>query len=175
MTSGSGPRHNVEIQLQNEHTAKCSVSFISDEVQIVVERPTDAAGKDHYHSAHSQCLQRMVAVPPNDFDCELSGKVSAPCTKFILRKAMLEKLPLLLDISERTCSKEQAAAPLELPCSVWGFVSLLLLLEGKMKLSEWFRGDSDTSLPTQTLLVRPDDRKPHELQFCLHEWPSTSI
>jgi hypothetical protein len=64
---------------------------------------------------------------------------------------MVEKLPLLLDISKSTSSKQLAAAQLELPCSVWGFVSLLLLLEGNVKLSHWFRADTDTSLPTQTL------------------------
>jgi hypothetical protein len=38
---------------------------------------------------------------------------------------------------------------------VLGFVSLLLMLEGKMQPTEWFQGDSDISLPTQTLLVCP--------------------
>jgi hypothetical protein len=95
----------------------------------------------------------MIAVPPTTFDCDTSGKMSAPRTEVILQRAMLGTLPLLVNLSKSTSSKEQATAQLELPCSVWGFVSLLLLLEGNVKLSHWFQGDCDTTLPIQTLLV----------------------
>jgi hypothetical protein len=114
---------------------KCFVSFKNDKVYMVVEEPDDA-DKERNDSAHGQCLLRMVAYPPTLFDFETSGKVATPRIEIILQRAMLEKLPLLLDITESTSSKRIADAPLELPCSVWGFVSLLLLLEGNVKLSE---------------------------------------
>ena len=65
----------------------------------------------------------------------------------------MEELPLLQDISQNTSPSTDAHADLELPCSVWGIVSLLLLLEGSVKLAHWFGGDCDHSLPAQTLLV----------------------
>ena len=46
---------------------------------------------------------------------------------------------------------------MQLPCSVGGLMSALLLLEGKVSLQQWFETDwpaKDTSLPTQTLVVR---------------------
>jgi hypothetical protein len=154
MTSDAQPRQGSSDGLQGKQKAQCGISSTTDQVHVVVEQPAHAADQERYSSAHTQCVQRMAAVPPATFDCEISGKMSAPRTEVILQRAIFEKLPLLLDISASTCSKEQAAAaPLELPCSVWGFVSLLLLLEGNVKLSHWFRGDCDTSLPAQTLLV----------------------
>jgi hypothetical protein len=153
MTYDTHPRHDSVANQDLNRKENCDISFTTDKVRVVVQQPADAADQERFNSAHRQCVQRMVAVPPANFDCEISGKVSAPRTEVILQRAMLEKLPLLLDISKSTSSKQQAAAQLELPCSVWGFVSLLLLLEGNVKLSHWFRADTDTSLPTQTLLV----------------------
>jgi hypothetical protein len=153
MTSDSLPRSRPDVHQQDIQKAKCDVTFTLDEAYVVVERPTNDADKERYTSVHRQYLLRIPASPPKTFNCEISGKMLCPSTKVILQKAMLEKLPLLLDISQSPSSKQQAAAQLELPCSVWGFVSLLLLLEGNVKLAHWFQGNSDTSLPTQTLLV----------------------
>lgn len=123
-------------------------------MRVVVEQPADAAGKAGYNSAHRQCLLHMVAFPPSTFDCETSGKFSSPRTEVTLQRAVLEKLPILLDIANSTTADEGGTSTeLELPCSVWGFVSLLLLLEGSMKPGHWFGGDSEPSLPAQTLLV----------------------
>jgi hypothetical protein len=165
MTSSSLPQHNSDVHQHKAHKAQCCVSFTSDEVHVAVEKPADhdAADKERCNSAHRQCLQLMAASPPNTFDCEISGKVSAPRTRFILQRAMLEKLPLLLDIAKSTSNEQRADAHLELPCSVLGFASLLFLLEGKMKPNEWFRADSETCLPIQTLLVCPDCCERNEL------------
>jgi hypothetical protein len=154
MTSGAQSRHGMNDNQLDTQKAKCDITFTTNKIHVVVEQPARAADQERYNSAQMQCLQRMVASPPTTFDCEVSGSISAPRTEVILQKAMWEKLPLLLDISKSTCRTQQEAGQLELPCSVWGFVSLLLLLQGNMKLSHWFRGDKDTSLPTQTLLVR---------------------
>jgi hypothetical protein len=153
MTVGSLPRPNSDAHQQNEQKAKCQVSFTNDEIHVVVEKPADAAERQRHELAQRQCVQRILATAPSTFDCELSGKGSAPRTKLILQRAMFEKLPLLLDISKSTSNEQQESAQLELPCSVLGFVSLMFLLEGQLKPSALVQGDSDTSLPTQTLLV----------------------
>jgi hypothetical protein len=152
MASDTQSLHTPSDRQLDKQKAKCSISFENDKVHLVVEQP-DRAAAQRYNSAQMQCLQHMVDSPPTTFDCEISGRVSAPRTEVILQRAMVEKLPLLLDITQSTSSARQAAIELELPCSLWGFVSLLLLLEGNMKLNHWFRGDRDTALPTQTLLV----------------------
>jgi hypothetical protein len=152
MTSEAQSLHSVGDHQLDEQRTKCDISFEIDEVHLVVEQPAQAADQERYNSAQVECLQRMVTSPPTTFECKISGRTSAPRTEVIFRRTMVEKLPLLLDISASTSSTRQEAGQLELPCSVWGFVSLLLVLEGNLKLSHWFQGDS-TSLPTQTLLV----------------------
>jgi hypothetical protein len=96
MASHSLERHGPDTHHQKggqeASTFKCIVSFTSDEVRVVVEQATDAADRERYNSGHRQCLLHMVAVPPTTFDCDTSGKMSAPCTEVILQRAMLEKL-----------------------------------------------------------------------------------
>jgi hypothetical protein len=147
--------HSSGVEKQQIQNDKCEATFTTDLLYVVVERPADATDEEQYSLARSHCLQLMAESPPKTFECETSGEVFGPSTKVIVQETMLEKLPLLLDISTSTSSKEQAAAPLELPCSVWGFVSLLLLLEGSAKPSHWFRADCDASLPAQILVVCP--------------------
>lgn len=110
---------------------KCQAFFAEDEVRVVAEQPADGVGKARYNSAHRQCLLHMVASPPNTFDCETSGKFSSPRTEVTLQWAVLEELPILLEVCESTAAEDGGTSTdLELPCSVWGLVSLLLLLEG---------------------------------------------
>jgi hypothetical protein len=120
-------------------------------VHVVVEEPVDAADRERYDFGPMRCIQRIPR--PITFDCEMLGGLSASRTKITLQRAMLEKLPVLLQVFNSTSGEQQTTAQIQLPCSVTGFVSLLLVLEGNVKLRPWFRGDSDTSLPTQTLLV----------------------
>jgi hypothetical protein len=152
MTSDSLPRNASCLHQQEKEKAKCDVTFTLNEVYVVVKRPASVADQ-WCTSAHRQYLLRMAAYPPTTFKCKVSGKMLCPCMEVILHRAMLEKLPLLLKAFQSTRSTRPTIDELELPCSVWGFVSLLLLLEGSVKMRQWFRGDSDTSLPNQTLLV----------------------
>lgn len=55
-----------------------------------------------------------------------------------------------------------------LPCSVWGLVSLLVLLEGAVGVEEWFDSGthkSDPALPAQTLEVL-NPCLPAAMHFC---------
>jgi hypothetical protein len=134
---------------------KCHATFKQDELSVVVEQTADAVDKERYNSAHQQCLLHMVSYPPTSFTCVTSGDMSAPRTEVKLQRSVLQQLPLLQDISKSTSDKEDGRnTELELPCSIWGFVSLLMLLEGSLQLEYWFGQDMDPSLPSQTLLVR---------------------
>lgn len=112
----------------------CSIQFSRSggDVRIVVEQTPEAdeMQKQAYNSAHRQCFLRMLERPPRSFRCITSGDVSSPRTDLVLQRSVVEKLPLLLDIVESTSagSKESTNAELDLPCFVWGLVSLLLLL-----------------------------------------------
>jgi hypothetical protein len=151
MTSDSVPQSSPAIHEQNDSTAECGVSLTADEVHTVFEQPVDAADEERHNFCPMQCLQRVAR--PTTIDCEMSGGSCASRTKFILQRAMWEKLPVLLDIYNSTSGEQLTTAQNQLPFSVKGFVSLLLVLEGHVKLRQWFRGDIDTYLPTQTLLV----------------------
>lgn len=155
MTSGSIPQQaaGVEENLTCTERFACQATFGNIEMRVAVEQPAHAVEARRYSSAQRQCLLQMVASPPHSSECETSGKVSAPRTELTLQQDVMEELPLLQDISQNTSPSTDAHADLELPCSVWGIVSLLLLLEGSVKLAHWFGGDCDPSLPAQTLLV----------------------
>lgn len=111
---------------------------------------------------------RMVAYPPRDFDVKISGSITSPVTEVSLLRtgALLEQLPLLSEIDSSTGSNLRRQSDEEssrnqtaefcLPCSVWGMVSLLLLLEGSASMIRpWFADPSaDPSLINQTLQER---------------------
>lgn len=44
--------------------------------------------------------------------------------------------------------------PLNFPFSIWGFVTLLLLMEGEVDLRTWFRCGDDPGLPLMTYQMR---------------------
>ena len=107
-----------------------------------------------------------MSDPPQNFDVELAGRASMPSTEVVIKRCLLEKIPLLRDISSNTSDVKgvseaehpMGGAEIELPCSVWGLVSLLLLLlEGCVVVKDWFEANwqtNDPSLPAQTLEVR---------------------
>ena len=107
-----------------------------------------------------------MSKPPQHFDFELAGRASMPSTEVVIKRCLLEKIPLLRDISSNTSDVKgvseaehpMGGAEIELPCSVWGLVSLLLLLlEGCVVVKDWFEANwqtNDPSLPAQTLEVR---------------------
>jgi putative effector of murein hydrolase LrgA (UPF0299 family) len=162
MTAATAPERSAGCRHQKRkrttYFQSCEVSFAEDEVSVAVEQPADDV-TDLCIAAHRQCLLRMGTVPPRTFTCVTEGNMSAPRAEIILQRSVLETVPLLLEMSNST-SNRQITSQLELPCSVWGFVSLLLLLERNVKLKRWFGSSGDTFLPSQTLLVCPSDRNP---------------
>jgi hypothetical protein len=168
MTSCSPSKCSSDVHQHNERKDGCGVSMTIDEIHVEAEQPADAADEGRYNFAQMQFLHPMAAIRPTTFDCKLSGWMSAPRTKFILQRAMFEKLPLLMDISNSTSTEQQATAHLQLPCSMKGFMSLLLVLEGHMKLRQLIQGDIDTSLPTQTLLVRSSGCICNRIELSIH-------
>jgi hypothetical protein len=159
---------------------KAKVHFEGDGVRVVVVQPADASAAERraYNSAHRQCTLHLVSHAPTLFDVETSGKLSCPVTEVHIKAELLQKLPLLQDVSKSTAdvesephqnrtkklvedSEEQDSGheyvDTALPCSVWGLVSLLLLLlEGEVEVEEWFdsgKPESDAALPAQTLEV----------------------
>jgi hypothetical protein len=154
---------------------KAKVQFSHDGVHVLVAQPSDASAsaRSEYNSAHCQCYAQMLARKSHLFEVEASGKVSCPVIEIHIQAQLIEKISLLFDVSRSLSERagdsaaespevEQNAiqiSDLQLPCSVWGFVSLLLLLEGGLTVDEWFcsgRRESDASLPAQTLEVLPN-------------------
>jgi hypothetical protein len=148
-----------------------SVKLQKDVTVLSLKQPVDATDGERqaYNSAYRQCWGHLMSHPPKGFNVNVSGGIAAPFTEVTVREALLAKLPLLKDVSGSTSADDptedsvresEPAAPrvtsMSLPCSVWGFVSLLVLLEGSIGLKSWFsnRTDADPSLPAQTLEVR---------------------
>ena len=84
-----------------------------------------------------------------------------------VQNALLQKLPYIAELQkqklgdqagQKKASKGTEAShkvPFNPGCSMWGLVSLLLLVENEVQLERWFGDeDSDASLATHTLLVR---------------------
>jgi hypothetical protein len=146
-----------------------SVLFTSEGVRVVVQQrdELEQSARRTYNSAQRQCCNHMLSYPPKGFDVAVSGRMSAPVIEVSIQKRILQHLPLLADIvgsteAEAECSEKEASSEIlvpvqiSLPCSIWGLVSLLILIEGP-SLTHWFRSDSpdcDSSLPVQTLEVR---------------------
>lgn len=119
------------------------VSFSKDSVRVVIAQPCRPGEADYravYNAAQIQCWCRMLASPPREFDVKMTGSVSTPVTEVVLTGALVKLMPLLNEIDSSTVAKQQSQSDEEssgkqisdfrLPCSVWGMVSLLLLLEG---------------------------------------------
>ena len=157
MTVHENTKSGQSVTSEHKPCCSCQLCFAKDNVRIIVEQKSDADAKEkeRYNSAHQQVVAHMIARPPKTFNCVTFGDLTAPRTDLVLQRSMLEQLPLLLDISESTTGDiEETRIDIQLPCSVWGLTSLLLLLEGAVKQHHWFGVASDPSLPAQTLLVR---------------------
>lgn len=149
---------------------KVSVFFSSDGIRVVLKQPapadTYARARKVYNSAQRQCCNHMLSEPPKNFDVEVYGGMVAPIIDVKIQPCLVQHLPVLAEIAASTspagdeCSEreEQEADPaeIELPCSIWGLVSLLIFTEGGVSLKRWFQSsapDCDPSLPVQTLEV----------------------
>lgn len=137
-----------------------SVLFFSNgEAQVSVNQAqADVAERATYNSAYNQCWTHLMCHPPRQFDVKPCGSAAAPQTDVAINSSLLAQLPLLLDVSQSTeqPKPDKKRTFMRLPCSVWGLVSLLVLLEGGVTIDSWFRRDRDArdldaSLPAQTM------------------------
>ena len=96
-----------------------------------------------------------MSKPPQHFDFELAGRASMPSTEVVIKRCLLEKIPLLHDISSNRNDVKSASdadqvpkrANFTLSCTLWG----------RMMVKDWFETNwhtNDSSLPAQTLEVR---------------------
>lgn len=152
------------------------VEFFSDSARVLVQQPNDvtASERDVYNSAYRQVWGHMATDTPTAFHVNFleCNAVSGVETEVVIQSSLLAKLPLLQDVAKSTgavaeltneeydagliTQREPQVANMELSCSVWGLVSLLLLLEGDVTMKHWFASccpDSDPGLPAQTLEV----------------------
>jgi hypothetical protein len=176
-------------QLQ-ERRFKAKVYFEGDGVRMVVAQPADssAAERRAYNTAHRQCTLHLVSEAPTLFNVSTSGNLSWPVTEVHVKAELLQKLPLLQDVSKSTADVESEpkrrrtslqnaqeenqahdSADIALPCSVWGLVSVLLQLQGAVGVDQWFdsgKPESDAALPAQTLEVRCKWYQRHKVRCC---------
>lgn len=173
MTDPSVPsRKRLRADGSSSSHVKVHVYFLKESVRVVVKQPNfkqaPESNRKLYHSAQRQCCSRLMMDPPQAFDVDVSGSVSAPTITVTIEKSLMEKLPLLATIGNSTVDEDEddlmpeeseenvKATQVELPCTVWALVSLLVLLEGNVSCQQWFQGtvsDSDASLPAQTVEV----------------------
>lgn len=149
------------------------VQFTGSGACVTVKQPALATGSDRaaYNAAHRQCWGHLMLHPPASFDVAFSGSARSPVTEVSIQGDLLEELPLLSDIAscaltseprEHTPAEDASASAsevpaIDLPFSVWGLVSLLLLMEGSVAVSDWFaasRPDAHAGLAAETLTVR---------------------
>lgn len=133
----------------------------------------------HTNMERTTSSSTSTSSPSSDLSMSQSssnGSYSSHIIEIILQEKLLKKLPLILDVVEgiRSISelkhrdssegrhgsaaryKRREAGKLMLSCSVWGIVSLLLLLSSEVTLKHWFASccpDSDPGLPAETLKV----------------------
>lgn len=168
--SAAKPGSSTPGELAGRYQA--SVTFHDNTVTVLVSQPADAssAEREAYNSAHRQCLGHLISHSPSHFDVQISGRTSAPVVEVVVQRSLAAKLQLLQDIASSTASDCSAdgsvhTTDMMMPCSIWGFISLLLLAEGGVTAQQWFGNcpcsqclqgstDCDPSLPAQTLEVR---------------------
>ena len=93
-----------------------------------------------------------------DGEVKFDGCLTTPAVEVTIKCSLVQQLPLLKDVQSSTPDGEGTSTPTDLPCTVWGLLTLLILLGGSVGVEEWFGGDpslQDPSLPANTLLVRP--------------------
>lgn len=136
-----------------------SLSILGDEAVIRFAQADEAAAAKHEIDcidAEHQCRIHIASHPTKQFSLKFDGCFPGPAVEVTIKHSLLQQLPLLKDVQSSTHGGEGTSTQVDLPCTVWGLVSLLILLGG-VGMEEWFGGDASNqgpSLPANTLLVR---------------------
>jgi hypothetical protein len=143
--------HDAEISFQ------ASVTKIS--VHYATGREASAADLQNELNER-KCRREIQTRKPLSFDYKIIATGDSQNIQIEIKNALLRKLPRLdhLRTERRPSGGWQGWVSVHFnpPCHMWGLVSLLLLIEGQVKMSEWFAGaDTDPSLVAQTWKVRP--------------------
>lgn len=153
--------------------SKVLATFSQQGVRIVFQNRAEETSYDErakYISAQRQCLARILSSPhPKRFELQTTGSVADPVAQvLILQKELVEELPVLhvasetgsgLD-NEHTCDEAMNPVDMSVPCSVWGLVSLLLVVDGCVSVDKILHDSNQqhesaaARLPIETLEVR---------------------
>lgn len=144
-------------------------------VRVRVSEPDNASkcASSSEQSTHDALQRNCWAQMPcgrsmQHFDVKFAGTDGAPAVEVVIHKELVQANPLLRDVAGSTLADgdvlheteffEEQVAGMDLPCSVWGLVTLLLLLEvgpPVLGMEEWMGGvQGHPGLPMQTLEVR---------------------
>ena len=105
--------------------------------------------------AERQCRAHLATHRTKEMSLKFLGRCPAPSVEVTFQSSLLQKLPLLADVQGSTEGK--TSSTVQLPCTIWGLVSLLILLMEDVNVEDLFCGDPkhlDPELPSQTLIVR---------------------
>jgi hypothetical protein len=143
--------------------------------RVVMEQPVSAAGVNGNSTSPSQlyCMKQLMARTPATFTCNLKLAVDSVGVELIIQNALIQKLPYLATLqkqklAEQAGQKKSAKSTdnshktdFNPHCSMWGLVSLLLVIEKHVQLERWLGDiDSDPALATHTLQVRHHTTNP---------------
>lgn len=120
-----------------------TIQFKGTQAHVVVQYSTLArAAVPENVEAH--CMRELRARTPNTFWCSIKYKADSQEIELVIQNALLNKLPRLATLKRMSASGSSPGgareAQFDPPCSVWGLVSLLLLIEGQVEMLQWFSG-----------------------------------
>ena len=139
------------------------IRFAQGEQALRTASACSAQQQIHSEAAERQCRAHIASRPSKDFCLRFDGWFPAPAVEVAVQRSLLQQLPLLKDVQRSTPGGESMHAPANLPCTVWGLVSLLILLRGGVGVEEWFGGDP--SLQDPPCLPTPSWCAPPALQL----------
>lgn len=133
---------------------------------LVMQQPCSAATSNATSPSQLHCMKQLMTRTPATFSCRLNLAAESSGVELTIQNALLRKLPFIASLQkqklgepagQKKASKSTDAchkAPFNPTCSMWGLVSLLLLIEKEVQIERWLGDvDSDPALATHTLQV----------------------
>lgn len=144
----------------NTRSSTGSMKLSDHSVSIRFTKPEDSTNARNSAGLHDHTKRKSIEYLSSHDEASLSvnldGPVQSPVMEVVLQKALIKKLPLLLNVESSTSGSKPAE--IKLPCTIWALVSLLILLEGEVTVQEWFEfkgehSQEDEALPGDNLAV----------------------